>query len=69
MANAPDEVVEVCGTNTRCIFDATQTGNLAIGQETMQIDEDNTENQVIAGRCELTSIQTSLYTVEPNTLK
>jgi hypothetical protein len=47
--NISDKVREACGTNARCIFDATQTGNLDIGMATMQTDEGNQEDQMISG--------------------
>lgn len=49
VAGATQEVLDTCGTNARCIFDATQTGNLAIGVDTMVTEETNEEDQMVAG--------------------
>ena len=49
-ARASSDVQEQCGGNTRCIFDATQTGNLEIGINTMVTDEINEEDQMIASQ-------------------
>ena len=49
MANATQAVLDVCGSNVRCIFDASQTGNLEIGMDTMQTDATNEDDQMISG--------------------
>ena len=46
---ASPEVLAACGDNERCIFDASQTGNLDIGLDTMQTDETNMDDQLNAG--------------------
>lgn len=47
---ASDEIREACGNNARCIYDASQTGNLNIGVDTMQTDETNQEDQMVSGQ-------------------
>lgn len=47
--NAPAEVVDMCDGNTRCIFDATQTGNIDVGLDTMHTEETNMEDRVLSG--------------------
>jgi hypothetical protein len=42
------EDIEMCMESPRCIFDATQTGILDVGLETMEMDEMNHQNQMIA---------------------
>lgn len=42
------EVVDACGISIQCIFDATVTGNLDVGLETLEMDETNQENNIIA---------------------
>ena len=46
--DASPEVLDACGDNIQCIFDATQTGDVNIGLVTMQTDGENNENQAIA---------------------
>lgn len=48
VANATAEVLAACGTNIRCIFDASLT-TLEIGIATMETDETNQEDQRISG--------------------
>ena len=51
-----DEVVEgasnetraLCGDNAQCIFDATETGNMEIGLETLQTNQENVNDQIVA---------------------
>ena len=50
VAGASMEVIGSCGGNERCIFDASQTGDLNIGLTTMKIDETNKENEMISGK-------------------
>ena len=52
VANASQEVLDACGSDARCIFDASQTQNIAIGQDTMQQGTDNMETQAIASKSE-----------------
>ena len=49
VANASPEVLAACGNNTECIFDASQTGDISIGLETMAIDDNSKKDQAIAG--------------------
>lgn len=46
--NATDEVISRCGDNPECIFDATETGNVDIGLETLQTNQDNVNDQMVA---------------------
>ena len=48
IAAASDEVQDTCAASIRCIFDATQTGSLDIGLETMEVDQSNQDDQTIA---------------------
>ena len=50
VAGASMEVIDSCGGNERCIFDASQTGNLDISLTTMEIDEMNEENEMLASK-------------------
>ena len=50
LAGASPEVVDVCGSDSMCIFDATQTGDLAIGIETMTLIETDLLNREIVGK-------------------
>ena len=56
VAGASMEVIDSCGGNERCIFDASQTGNLDIGLTTMVIDKMNEENEMLAGKMIMTII-------------
>ncbi len=47
--NAPSDIVEMCGGNIRCIFDATQTGNIDVGLNTMNTEDTNMEDRIITG--------------------
>ena len=49
VANASPEVLAACGNNTECIFDASETGDISIGLETMAIDDNSKKDQAIAG--------------------
>lgn len=63
VAGATEEVRESCEGNIKCIFDATQTGNMEIGLNTMQTEEVNMEDRMIA--CELfQSLESYLMQVE-----
>ena len=55
VANASPEVLAACGNNTECIFDASQTGEIGIGLETLAIDDNNRKDQAIAGESVYTS--------------
>ena len=46
VGRAQPEVVDACGGNVRCIFDATETGNLAIGLSTLETEETNRRNNL-----------------------
>ena len=48
--NASQAVLYACGDDARCIFDASQTQNIAIGQDTMQQGTDNMETQAVASK-------------------
>ena len=56
VAGASQEVQDTCQGNVKCIFDATQTGNMDVGLNTMQMEEVFMEDQIIA--CEQNSIAT-----------
>ena len=45
---ASNETRALCGDNPECIFDATETGNMEIGLETLQTNQENNDNQMIA---------------------
>ena len=45
---ASDETRTVCSNNPECIFDVTETGNMEIGLETLQTNQENINNQMIA---------------------
>ena len=53
LANATDEIVSLCGNNAECIFDATETGDMNIGLETLETNQNNNNDQMIA--CEFCS--------------
>ena len=46
LGDADEATVAACNGNARCIFDATQTGNLEIGMATMQTEETNQNDQM-----------------------
>ena len=46
--SATDDVRERCGNNTECIFDASETGNVNIGLETLETNMENTNDQTVA---------------------
>ena len=48
VAGASQEARDSCQGNVKCIFDATQTGNLEIGLNTMQTEDVFIEDQRIA---------------------
>lgn len=41
VANASDAIIQQCGGDARCIFDASQTGSIEIGLNTMEFDMGN----------------------------
>ncbi len=51
--NIPQEVRDACGDNQECIFDATQTGNLEIGMETLTTNMGNIDDQNQASKCSI----------------
>ena len=55
LAGASQEVMDECGSDSMCVFDATQTGDLAIGIETMTRIETDILNREIVGKSCLTS--------------
>ena len=50
VANASPEVLAACGNNTECIFDASETGDISIGLETMATNDINTNDQEQASK-------------------
>ncbi len=50
--NASEEVLEACGDNIECIYDASQTGDISIGLETMIADTENQMDEAISGELE-----------------
>ena len=54
VAQASEEVVSACGGNERCIFDATQTGNVEVGLETMNTDQINQEEDTVLCKSRIT---------------
>ena len=51
---ASNDTRALCGNNNECIFDATETGSMDIGLETLQTSQDNNNDQMIA--CKFWSI-------------
>ena len=45
---ASNETRALCGDNPECIFDATETGNMEIGLETLQTNQENVNDQIVA---------------------
>ena len=50
IATASDEILELCGENAECIFDAIQTGSHDIALDTLETDITNTNDQMITGK-------------------
>ena len=48
VSTATVEVLTACGDSVQCVFDASQTGDISIGLETMVTSEVNTENRLEA---------------------
>jgi len=42
-------LVEICQNNTQCLFDADQTGDVNVGMDTLQFEEQAKEQVVILG--------------------
>ena len=55
VSTASMEVLLACGDNVQCIYDASQTGDVSIGMETMAINEANTDIRLEA--CESVKLQ------------
>ena len=59
---AGDDILELCGDNSECVFDAVQTGSTEIALDTLETDKTNTNDQMIAGKvmyaCTLLMIST-----------
>ena len=43
VSTATGEILSACGDSVQCIYDASQTGDIRIGMETMAISNANTE--------------------------
>ena len=54
---ASNETRALCGNNPECIFDATETGSMEIGLETLQTNQENVNDQTVA--CKYRNILTS----------
>ena len=39
----------VCGNNTQCIYDLTQTGNVELAMTTLAVNEENLKEETLAG--------------------
>ena len=39
----------VCGNSTQCIYDLTQTGNVELAMTTLAVNEENLEEETLAG--------------------
>ena len=50
VASAPASVVEMCNSNPQCIFDAVQTGDLAIGMGTLDTIDSNNNDVMVASK-------------------
>ncbi len=48
--SAPQEVLDACGDNNDCIFDAIQTNNISMGLQTMSSNQQNMVEQVLGGK-------------------
>lgn len=56
LAGAPQELMDQCGSDSMCIFDATQTGDVAIGLETKTLIETDILNREIVGKSQLSDV-------------
>lgn len=50
LATAPQDVLDACGDNNDCIFDAIQTGDINIGIQTMSSNQQNLVEQEQGGK-------------------
>lgn len=50
IGSASDEILELCGNNSECIFDAIQTGSTEIALDTLKTNKTNANDQIITGR-------------------
>ena len=44
-----DSLTAICGNNTECLFDFSQTGNEAVGMATMAFMEEVTDSVIMSG--------------------
>lgn len=44
---ATEEILQLCGDNAECIFDAIQTGNTDVALDTLEMDTANSNDQMI----------------------
>ena len=61
--SVPQDVLDACGDNQECIFDAIQTGNLEIGMETLTTNNGNIDDQNQASKCSTVCKQVTLYNI------
>lgn len=45
-----ETLTNICGTNTECLFDFSQTGNEDVGMATMMFTEEVTESVTMSGK-------------------
>ncbi len=50
LASASQEVLDACGSSSDCIFDATETGNISVGVQTMSSNQQNMVEQELGGK-------------------
>ena len=48
---ASPEVEAMCGGNAQCVYDATVTGDMTVGQGTLDTSMENDETVQILGQC------------------
>ena len=48
LENATSDTRALCGNNVECIFDTIETGSMAIGLETLQTNQNNNNDQMVA---------------------
>ena len=46
IANAPQDIVDICGSNQECIFDSIQTGDTSIGLTTADTNSRNSIDDI-----------------------
>ena len=51
---ASEEILQLCGDNAECIFDAIQTGNTDVALDTLQTDTTNSNDQMITCKFAIT---------------